>query len=482
MTAPQFDLVAAARQEMIDHGFHPDFPPGVDQQIAQIRTRHPDNNARDLRNLLWSSIDNDTSRDLDQIEVAERTADGIRVKVAIAEVAFAVDQRTPIDNHAADQTTTVYTGVKNFSMLPEELSTDLTSLNENQDRMAVVIEYTVTQDGSVTAPDVYRALVRNHAQLAYNSTGAWIETGENAPPKIAASPELQAQLKLQDEAAQQLCEARHKLGALDFDRVEVEPVISDGHIEDIQQRRRNRATRLIEDFMVAANHVMAEKLSSAGVSSIRRVVVTPERWPRMVQLAKEHGETLPAQPDAAALNALLKKIQAKDPDHYEEASLAIIKLMGSGQYVLVKKGESDPGHFALAVHDYTHSTAPNRRFSDLVTQRLIRSVLAKSAVPYSDDDLAAIAKNCTEKEDAARKVERKMEKRIAAVALRSRIGQVFKGVITGNTPKGVFVRIFNPPAEGMLLRGQQGVDVGDVLQVKLVGADPQRGFIDFARA
>lgn len=481
MTAPRFDLAAAARQEMIDHGFHPDFPAGVDLQIEEIRTRRPDSSARDLRNLLWSSIDNDTSRDLDQIEVAERTGDGIRVRVGVADVDFAVDLRTPIDRHASDQTTTVYAGVKNFSMLPDELSTDLTSLNEAVDRMAMVIEYTVGADGSLSAPDVYRAVVRNHAQLAYNATGAWLESQGDAPEKVAASPELQAQLKLQYEAAQKLCEARHELGALDFDRVEAEPVFSDGQVKDVRVQKQNRATRLIEDFMIAANHVMAQTLGAAGVSSIRRVVKTPERWPRIVALAAELGQKLPPQPDSGALNAFLKTIQHKDPDHYPDISLSIIKLMGPGEYVLARKGVDVPGHFALAVHDYTHSTAPNRRFADLVTQRLVKAVLVKCAAPYADSDLDAIAQNCTLKEDAARKVERKMGKRIAALVLRSRIGQVFRGVVTGNTPKGIFVRIDNPPAEGMLVRGQKGVDVGDVLQVKLVGADPQRAYIDFAR-
>jgi VacB/RNase II family 3'-5' exoribonuclease len=481
MTAPKFDLVAAARQEMLDHGFDPDFPKGVDTQIAQIRTRHPDAGLRDLRNLAWSSIDNDTSRDLDQIEVAERAGNGIRVRVGVADVDTAVDIRTPIDRHASDQTTTVYTGVKNFSMLPDELSTGLTSLNENQDRSAMVIEFTVAPDGSIGSPAIYRALVRNRAQLAYNAVGAWLQSGKDAPPKLAASPELQAQLKLQDEASNVLCEARHRLGALDFDRLEAETIFSDGNVEDVIARQRNRATRLIEDFMIAANHVMAQTLSAAGVSSIRRVVRTPKRWPRIVALAQEYGQKLPADADSGALNIFLKYIQTKDPDHYQDISLAVIKLMGPGEYVLARSGSPDPGHFALAVHDYTHSTAPNRRFADLVTQRLVKAVLAKRAAPYPDGELDAIANNCTEKEDAARKVERKMAKRIAAVALHSRIGQSFRGVITGNTPKGVFVRIDAPPAEGMLVRGQQGIDVGDIVNVKLVNTDPYRGYIDFAR-
>lgn len=481
MTAPRFDLVAAARQEMIDHGFQPDFPPGTDRQIEQIRTRHLDTSLRDLRNLPWSSIDNDTSRDLDQIEVAERAGDGIRVCVGIADVDSAVDMRTPIDSHASQQTTTVYTAVKNFSMLPDQLSTDLTSLNEWADRAAIIVEYTVAPDGSLAAPQIYRALVRNHAQLAYNGVGAWLESRSEAPDKVAASAEIQEQLRLQNEAAERLCEARHRLGALDFDRVEAEAVVSDGQVKDLKAQPRNRATRLIEDFMIAANHVMAQTISAAGVSSIRRVVRTPERWDRIVALAAQYKRKLPGHPDSGALNTFLESIRDTDPDHYPDISLAVIKLMGPGEYVLNRAGDQDPRHFALALYDYTHSTGPNRRFADLVTQRLIKALLARRAAPYPDDQLDLVARHCTEKEDAARKVERKMGKRIAALALRARIGQIFRGIVTGNTPKGVFVRIDVPPAEGMLVHGQQGVDVGDVLHVKLVGADPQRGYIDFAR-
>jgi exoribonuclease-2 len=478
-----FDLIASARQEMIDHGFDPDFPPGVDQQIAEFKARaKPAASAdvRDLRDLLWSSIDNDTSRDLDQAEVAERVDGGIRIRVAIADVDYAVEIGTPIDKHASAQTTTVYTGVKNFSMLPEELSTDLTSLNEAGDRLSVVIEMVVAKDGSIASPDIYRAWIRNHAQLAYNAVGAWLEGSAPPPAKVAESADLQAQLKLQDEAAQILCENRHRLGALDFDRVESEPVMANGEVKDMGIRKRNRATQLIEDFMIAANQVMAQTLTKAGVSSIRRVVKTPERWPRIVALAAQHGNTLPAEPDSAALNALLRKIKDADPVHYADVSLAVIKLMGPGEYVLARAGTQDPGHFALAVHDYTHSTAPNRRFADMVTQRLVKSVFAKQPSPYGDNELAAIASNCTLKENAARKVERKMEKRIAAVALIHRIGECFKGVVTGNTPKGVFVRVVNFPAEG-ILNNAQGVDVGDVISIKLVSTDPRRGYIDFVR-
>jgi len=473
------NLAAAARQEMIDHGFEPDYPAGTDRQIEEIRERGLPEADRDLRGLPWSSIDNDTSRDLDQIEYAERVPEGIRVRVGIADVSASVDRGTPIDYHACRQTTTVYTGVRNFSMLPEELSNGLTSLNENEDRAAVVIEYVVTEEGSIESPSIYRALVRNRAQLAYNGVGAWIEGMGEAPEKAAASEELQEQLKLQDEAAQALCEARHRVGALDFDRTETEAILSDGHVEEIRERRRNRATRLIEDFMIAANEVMAQTLARAGVSSIRRVVKDPERWERIVSLAGRYGTKLPPEPDSAALNRFLKKLRDSDGIRYADVSLAVIKLMGPGEYVMARAGQS-PGHFALAVHDYTHSTAPNRRFADLVTQRLVKCVLDRCPSPYSDEELDSIARNCTQKEDAARKVERVMGKRLAAVALAHRIGEIFRGIVTGVTPKGTFVRITNPPAEG-ILQQPRDADVGDQIRVKLVSTDPQRGYIDFAR-
>ena len=480
----EFDLAAAARAEMIHEGFDPDFPPGTDAQIAALKnhvTAQAEGTILDLRNLWWSSIDNDTSRDLDQIEVADRVEGGIRVLVGIADVDSDVPPDSPVDRHAFSQTTSVYTGVKTFPMLPEDLSTDLTSLNENSDRLALVVEMVVGANGSLSATSIYRALVRNHAQLTYNAVGAWLEGAATAPPKVAASADLQAQLKLQDEAATALREQRHRQGALDFDRVEAEPVIRDGQVRDIATRQANRATRLIEDFMIAANGVMARALKEAGLSAIRRVVRSPERWDRIVELAARYGEKLPEQPDANALNQFLQRRKASDEVHYADLSLAVIKLMGPGEYVLARAGEDAPGHFALAVQDYTHSTAPNRRFADLVTQRLIKSTFNGHGAPYSDEELAGIAQNCTLKEDAARKVQRKMQKRIAAVALQGRVDQMFDGVVTGNTPKGIFVRVLNPPVEGRLVRGEQGADVGDRVRVKLVSTDPQRGFIDFAR-
>ena len=480
MAHPEFNLAAAARQEMVDHGFHPNFPPEASQQLASIAL-HPDPGLRDLTGLLWSSIDNDDSRDLDQIEFAERTAAGTRILVAIADVDSAVPEGSPIDLHAQSETTTVYTGIRTFPMLPEQLSTGLTSLNEDQDRAAIVIEMTVDANGAIQAESVYRALVRNRSQLTYSGVGAWLEGKKAAPPKVAASADLQAQLKLQDQAAQAMRDARHKLGALNFDRQELQTVIVDGKVEGVAARESNRAAHLIEDFMIGANEVMARTLRNAHVSSIRRVVKSPERWSRMVELARSYGENLPPQPDSAALNAVLMHRKQADPVHFPDVSLAVLKLMGPGEYVLMRPGDEEQGHFGLAAHDYTHSTAPNRRFADLVTQRLLKALDAKDGAPYTDDALDAIARNCTLKEDAARKVERAMTKRIAAVALQHRVGQVFSAVVTGVTQKGVFVRIVDPPVEGRVMSGEEGLDVGDRVHVTLTGADPVRGFIDFRR-
>jgi exoribonuclease-2 len=473
----EFHLAAAARQEMAEHGFQPDFPAEALQQLAGI---HPqaDPRLRDLTALLWSSIDNDDSRDLDQIEWAERVAGGIRVLVGVADVDSAVAKATPIDRHAAREATTVYAEVCTFPMLPERLSTDLTSLNEGEDRAAVVMEFLVAADGSVSGDSVYRATVRNRAQLTYSGVGAWLEKTAGPPPNVAASADLQAQLNLQDEAAATLREARHKLGALTFDRAEAQPVISNGNVREITTRRSNRAAHLIEDFMIAANEVMARTLRAAGVSCIRRVVKAPERWPRMVELARQCGDTLPPEPDSGALNAFLMRRKQADPVHYADLSLAMLKLMGPGEYVLLRPGDPEEGHFGLAAHDYTHSTAPNRRFADLLTQRLLKALPGK---PYTDEELDAIARNCTLREDAARKVRRNMDKRMAAAALHDRVGQSFQAVVTGVTPKGVFVRVLGPPVEGRLMHGEQGLDVGDRLRVTLLSTDPQRGFIDFGR-
>jgi VacB/RNase II family 3'-5' exoribonuclease len=479
------DLQATAKQVMQRYGFEPDFPPQVPQQLAALKDHPPQiapgGDVRDLRNLLWSSIDNDTSRDLDQIEVAERASNGdVKVMVGIADVDAFVPKMPPIDQHAARETTTVYTGIRNFPMLPEELSTGASSLLESQDRLSIVIEFVVDSTGIMKSPDVYRAVVRNQAQLQYNATGAWLEGTAPAPAKVAASSDLQAQLKLQDEVAQKLKDQRFQHGALNLQTDEVHPLVLNDQVIDVVKQQKNRATELIEDFMVAANGVVARLLEK--VSSLRRIVRTPERWDRIVQLAATKSEKLPAQPDSKALNDFLLRRKAADPDHFADLSLSVIKLIGPGEYVLERAGEVAPGHFGLAVQDYTHSTAPNRRFADVVTQRLIKAMLAGLRNPYSDDELTAVAANCTQKEDAAKKVEREMSKRLAAVAMQHRIGEVFDAIVTGVTDHGTFVRVLQPHIEGLLAQGGQGLDVGDKLSAKLIRTDVQRGYIDFARA
>jgi VacB/RNase II family 3'-5' exoribonuclease len=478
------DLQAAAKEVVLERGFQPDFGPAVQQQLAQLRQHPPEIAAngkiRDLRDRLWSSIDNDTSRDLDQIEVAERLPNGdAKVLIGIADVDAFVLRGTPIDQHAARETTTVYAGVRNFPMLPEELSTGKTSLLENQDCLAVVTEFVVDATGHVTSSDVYRAIVRNKAQLQYNSLGAWLEGAAAAPPKVAASGDLQAQLQLQSDVAQKLKSQRYDHGALSLETNEFLPLLVNGAIVGVTNQQKNHATELIEDFMIAANGVVARMLEK--VSSLRRIVREPKRWDRIVELAATYGDRLPSEPDSKALNDFLIKQKAANTDHFADLSLAVIKLIGPGEYVLERPGEPAPGHFGLAVRDYTHSTAPNRRFADMVTQRILKAMLDGKPDPYSDSELSAIAADCTEKEDAAQKVERDMSKRLAAVAMQNRIGAIFDAIVTGVTPNGTFVRALQPHVEGLLAQGNKGADVGDKLRVKLIRTDVQHGFIDFAR-
>ncbi len=478
-----FNLVAAAHASMIQHGFQPDFPAGTQTELAAIEAQPAlpaVDGITDTRNLLWSSIDNDTSKDLDQIEWAEQLPDGrIRVLVGVADVDARVSRGTVIDKHAQFETTSVYTGVSIFPMLPTELSEGITSLNENQDRLAIVVEYSVDANGATSDEKAYRALVRNRAQLAYPSIGAWLDGKGAPPPKVAASSDLAAQLKLQDTAAQRMAGGRYQHGALEFETIETQPVLVTDEVIGIAPIEKNRATSLIEEFMVASNGVIARTFESAGLASIRRIVQVPKRWDRIVELAAQKGATLPADPDSKALNDFLIAQKQKDPDHFPDLSLAVIKLMGPGEYVLIKPNAPSPGHFGLAVRDYTHSTAPNRRFPDMVTQRLLKAWLSKSAAPYSEDDLNAIAQRCTLMEDAARKVEREMAKRVAAVALHPHIGQTYQAIVTGASEKGTFVRTLDPHVDGMVVRGAKGLDVGDKVTVKLVNTDPQRGYIDF---
>jgi VacB/RNase II family 3'-5' exoribonuclease len=478
------NLPAIARQVMQAHGFAPDFPPDVQKQLADINAHPPQlvpsDKVHDLRNLLWSSIDNDTSKDLDQIEVAERLPNGdVKVMIGVADVDAFVPKDSPIDEHAERETTSVYTGVTIFPMLPNELSTGASSLLPDVDRPAMVVEFVVNASGAVGASNVYRAIVRNKAQLTYNAVGAWLEGTAPAPPKVAASADVQAQLKLQDQVAQALKKLRYEHGALNLDTSEVVPLLYNDQVVSVEKATKNRATDLIEDFMVAANGVVARLL--LNVSSLRRIVRTPAHWDGIVRLAASAGEKLPSDPDSKALNDFLIKRKAADPGHFADLSLAVIKLIGPGVYVLERPGDSPEGHFGLAVQDYTHSTAPNRRFPDVVTQRLIKAKLDGKPNPYSDAELDTIATNCTEKGDAARKVEREMSKRLSAMAMSSRVGETFDAMVTGSTPKGTFVRVVQPHMEGLLTQGAQGLHVGDKLKAKLVRTDVQHGYIDFVK-
>jgi exoribonuclease R len=490
-------------------GFKPEFGPGVEEQTAAIEKAlaqlTPGPGVEDLGGLGWSSIDNDTSRDLDQIEVAERVAGGVKLWVAIGDVAAAVEKGSPIDQHAQAQTQTIYTAVKNFPMLPLELSTGVTSLNESGDRQAVMMTFTVGPDGEMLEEGVSLALVRNRAQLAYSRVGPWLENtaggvvdddvtslrsdsarehaADESMTSVGALGKdwLVEQLKMQDEAAQALHAARVKRGALEFHKSEADPVVVDGRVISVSEAIQNRAMNLIEDLMVAANGVMARALRKGGRSGLQRVVKVPVRWDRIVALAAEHGITLPAVPNSVMLNDFLEVQRRVDSVHYPDLAVAVIKLMGPGEYMLMRPDDDPTGHFGLAARDYTHSTAPNRRFPDLVTQRVLHAMAHGEPAPYSDADLTAIAAHCNDADKALRKIERTMQKRVAAVAMASHLGEVFAGVVTGSSDKGVYVRVIQPPFEGRVIQGEQGLDVGDRVTVKLLHTDPARAFIDFAK-
>jgi len=475
-----FDIHAAARRAMITNGFQPDVPADVTAEVAKATdpSTLPLGNVRDLRALVWSSIDNDSSMDLDQIEVAEKLPNGdVRVRVAIADVDATVAMGSATDRFAAVNSCSVYTGIVTYPMLPNRLSTQLTSLAQDTDRPSIIIEFVVVADGTVSSHDVYLARVENKAKLAYSSVGAWLDGHGQLPP--AATAEVQAQLRLQDAAALSLRTELGRRGALSLETIEAQTVMHADKTVSVELVAKTRASHLIEEFMIAANVAMARFLDEHKSPTIRRVVRTPERWDRIVALAAALGEKLPAVPDSAALEGFLTRRQAADPDHYPDLSLSVVKLIGPGVYELHEPGTPDTGHFGLATHDYTHATAPNRRFADLVTQRLLKAVLAGKPSPYSPDDLAKIAAHCTEREDAARKVERQVRKEAAAESFASHVGESFDAIVTGVSPKGTYVRVVTPPVEGRVMRGEQGLDVGDKTRVKLLSTDPARGFIDF---
>ncbi len=479
MTTHDIDMVQVARRVVQDNGFLADIPAGLESTIP---ARDPEEGARDLTQLAWSSIDNQESRDLDQIEVAERLADGaIRVLVGIADVDALVPKHSPIDDFAAQNTCTLYTGVHTFPMLPEELSTGRTSLLEDgQARLAVVTDFVVKKDGNIddSKTAIYIARVLNKAKLVYEQVGAWLEGHGDAPHGGAV---IADQLKIQDEAAQRLRGLRHEHGALDFETIEASPVVEGNQIVDLQIQHKNRARELIEDLMIAANGATARYLEQRKRSSMRRVVQKPKRWDRIVALAGSFGTQLPAEPDSRALSQFLEDRRKKDPSKFADVSLSVVKLLGPGVYALQRASDPDQGHFGLAVDDYNHSTAPNRRYPDLVTQRLLKAAARNVPSPYSDEELQQIADHCTERENASRKVERTMRKVAAATFLSNRIGDEFDAIVTGASDKGVFARLFSPPAEGRIVRGEEGLDVGDKLRVRLVDTAPAKGFIDFAR-
>jgi len=477
------DLRSIAHEVMLQRGLLPDFSPAVIAETDRIRRAAVGSGGgiRDLRGLLWASIDNDDSRDLDQLSVAEPLAGGaVKVLVAIADVDALVTKDSAIDSHAWTNTTSVYTAVETFPMLPEKLSTDLTSLGEGQERLATVIEMTVAADGTVTASDIYRATVLNRAKLAYNALAAWLVGTAPAPPKLAAVAGLDEQIRMQDRAAQALRQVRHVHGALSLETLEVRAVFEGGVLADLLPDEKNRAKELIEDFMIAANGVTARYLERKGLPSLRRVLEIPKRWDRIVALAAESGDRLPAAPDAASLDAFLARRRAADPMRFPDISLSVVKLLGRGEYALDMPGQPGEGHFGLAVNDYTHSTAPNRRFPDLVAQRLLKSALTGQPSPYSTNELQVLARHCTDQEDNADKVERQVRKSAAAMLLAPRIGARFDAIVTGASEKGTWVRISGPVAEGRVVRGFEGLDVGERVRVQLVHTDVARGFIDFA--
>ena len=473
-----------AHRVMLERGLVPEFPPEALAQLDGISgpATGTSQATRDLRELIWCSIDNDDSRDLDQLTVAEALPEGaVKVLVAVADVDALVARRSALDDHARQNTTSVYTVGETFPMLPERLSTDLTSLNHEADRLAVVIEMVFAADGALRSSDLYRATVRSRAKLAYRSVAAWLDGSGPMPQGIGAVAGLDENLRLQDRVAQTLKALRHRNGALDLETIEARPVFHGDEIKDLEADTRNRAKDIIEDFMIAANGVTARYLAAKKYPSLRRVVRIPKRWDRIVELAAEHGASLPKDPDAKALDRFLVAAKAADPLRFPDLSLSVIKLLGAGEYVVERPGGSAAGHFGLAVKDYAHSTAPNRRYPDLITQRLLKAAVAGRALPYQNDELAALATHCTEAEDAAKKVERQVTKSAAALLLKTRLGEQFDAIITGASAKGTWVRLLHPPVEGRLESGVEGLDVGHRLRVQLVRTDVERGFIDFTR-
>jgi exoribonuclease-2 len=467
---------------MLREGFKPDFPAPVLAQVKSLPDSPPALSCRDLRDRLWSSIDNPDSRDLDQVEWAERLPNGdIRVLVGIADVDSVVQAGSPADLHARDNATSVYTGGPVYSMLPERLSTDLTSLRPDQDRAALIMEYVLDSEGDVRCADVCTAVLRNHAQLNYDQAGEWLDSQSGAPCQGAVPPGLCEQLRLQKEASQRLKRFRREHGALTLSGVESVPIVVDDQVQRFSMLRENSARDIIESFMIAANVAMARFLRARNLPCLRRVVRTPKRWDRIREIAAQLGFELPTEPDPRALGGFLEQRRQADAVHFPELSLAVLKSLGPGVYVVERPGTEHEGHFGLALNDYTHSTAPNRRFADLAVQRLLKASLSGGPVPYAEADLSALADHCTDRESAARKVERFMQKVAAAALLSPQIGRVFDAIVTGAADKGTYARLLSVPAEGRIVRGERGLDLGERIRVRLIGVNAGRGFIDFER-
>ena len=477
-------LQRIARSAMLEKGFQVDFPPAAMTALNSLKENEPVINppVRDLRDLPWCSIDNDDSEDLDQLSVAVTQPDGgVKILVAIADVDSIVNNRSVFEDHAKQNTTSVYTSALIFPMLPEKLSTDLTSLKFNADRLSMVVEYELSADGSLESSDIYPAIVINKAKLAYHSTGDWLEGSGPIPKAIQAVGGLEENLRLQEAAAKNLKTQRYQNGALNLETIEARPVFTGDEVSGLEEDKMNLAKDIIQEFMICANSITARFLASKKIPSLRRIVRVPKRWDRIVELAAGWKFSLPAQPDSKALDQFLLSVKSSDPLRFPDLSLSVIKLLGSGEYVVELPGAIADGHFGLAIKDYTHSTAPNRRYPDLITQRLLKSVIYQTTVPYTNDELETLAQHCTAMEDGARKVERQVQKSTAAMLLGNQIGQQFDAIVTGVSDKGTWVRIFQPPVEGKLVSGSEGLDVGHRVRVQLMRTDINRGFIDFKK-
>jgi exoribonuclease-2 len=475
-------IAAAAMRE---RGLRPAFAPQALREAEQARVQGPERRGeiRDLRALPWFSIDNDDTRDLDQLSVAEPLPGGsTRLLIAVADVDAMLQPGGAVEDHAAANTTSVYTAAGVFPMLPEALSTDLSSLHEGQERLAVVVDLLVQPDGTAGEASIYRAAVLNQAKLTYDAVSAWLDGTSAALPQLARLPALEQQLRVHDAVAAQLRQWRHSRGALNVKTLSARPVFVDGELVDLRADEKNRAKDLIADLMIAANAATARFLAQRGFPSLRRFLQSPRRWDRIEALAAQYGVRLPQEPDAIALDRFLRAQRQADPEGFADLSLRVVKMLGPGEYMAAAPGRNGIGHFGLAVNDYAHSTAPNRRFPDLVTQRLLKAAVAQEPPPYALEALEAIARHCTLQEDNAGKVERQVLKAAAAFLLEQRIGEIFDAIVTGAAAKGTFVRIARPLVEGRLVRGVDALDVGDAVRIRLVAVDPERGFIDFERA